>query len=175
MIVAAAWMLGALLSVTIRCVCYTQGEGFYPTTYSSSMAWKWYKPTVAVCMTFTVVKLIALMAFAVYASLAYIEGKQLSSTLSQEYAHLAATVEVQYDHSAALQSLIDGDLRVAGRMYSSAFVGDVPSLLQPAQACQLRIIHDNLCGSLANILFIQEGNWTIVFGCSNMHDLDLQL
>lgn len=143
MVVAAAWMLGTFLVATIRCVCCVQGEGFYPKAYNSSMAWRWYKPTLAVCMTFTLAKLAALTTFAVYATLAYVEGKQLSATLSQEYGNLASMVETQYSHAQALQSLIDGNLRVAGRMYTSAFVGDVPSPLAPAQARhQPPIVHD---------------------------------
>eukprot|EP00892_Ulva_mutabilis_P001761 jgi/Ulvmu1/11586/UM079_0030.1 len=135
MVVAAAWIFVTLLVVTVRCVCCFQGEGFYPKTYSSSMAWRWYKPTLAVCMTVALAKLAALTAFAVYASLAYMEGKQFSKTLTQEYGNLASVVEAQSKTSQTLQSLIDGDLRVAGRMYSSAFVGDVPTMLPPAQAC----------------------------------------
>lgn len=111
-------------------------QGFYPKAYDSSMAWRWYKPTLGVSSALILVKLVALATFTVYTCLAYKEGRELASTLSGKYSDLAAMVNQQYISSQSLQSLIDGDLRVAGRMYSSAFVGDVPAVLPPAKVSQ---------------------------------------
>lgn len=90
-------------------------------------------------MFLVLIQLTALATFTVYASLAYIEGQQLASTVLREYGHLAITVNEQYSSAKTLQSLIDGELRVAGRTYTSAFVGDVPSVLPHAQVCQILV------------------------------------